>query len=76
MDWKDKSASPQSFRGIECTLRALLSEEFDKSISTEAQRRELTESVSTLRPVFSDGTGRAIGGGVVVGEYVDGKVSK
>ena len=86
MDWKDESASPTSFRGIESTLRALLSEEFDKSISTEAQRRERicstrgelgsTESVSRPRPSMVDGGVRAIGGGVVVGEFVDGKVSK
>ena len=86
IDWKDKSASPQSFRGIECTLKALLSEEFDKSISTEAQRRERicssrgelgsTESVSRPRPSMVDGGVRAIGDGVVVGEFVVGKVSK
>ena len=87
IDWKDKSSSPQSFRGIECTLKALLSEEFDKSNSTEAQRRELicstrgeelgsTESVSRLKPSFVDGGVRAIGVVVVVGELVVGKVSK
>ena len=86
IDWKDESASPQSSRGIECTLEALLSEEFDKSNSTEAQRRELicstrgeelgsTESVSTLRPLL-DGGVRAIGDGVFVGELLGGKVSK
>ena len=83
IDWKDESASPQSSRGIECTLEALLSEEFENS--TEAQRRELicstrrelgsTESVSTLRPLL-DGGVRAIGDGVFVGELVGGKVSK
>ena len=86
IDWKDESASPQSFRGNECTLKALLSEEFDKSNSTEAQRRERicstrgelgsTESVSTLRPSLVNGGVRAIGDGVFVGEFVDGKVSK
>ena len=86
IDWKDESASPQSFRGIECTLKALLSEEFDKSNSTEAQRRERiystrgqlgsTESVSRLTSSFVDGGVRAIGVVVVVGELVVGKVSK
>jgi len=86
IDWKDESASPQSFRGNECTLKALLSEEFDKSNSTEAQRRERicstrgeelgsTESVSRLTSSFVDGGVRAFGV-VVVGEFVDGKVSK
>jgi len=87
IDWKDKSSSPQSFRGIECTLKALLSEEFDKSNSTEAQRRELicstrgeelgsTESGSRLTSSFVDGGVRACGVVVVVGELVGGKVSK
>ena len=86
IDWKDESASPQSFRGIECTLKALLSEEFDKSNSTEAQRRERicstrgwlgsTESVSRLTSSFVDGGVRAFGVVVVVGEFVDDKVSK
>ena len=87
IDWKDESASPQSFRGIECTLEALLSEEFDRSNSTEAQRRELicstrgeelgsTESVSRLTSSIVDGGARACGVVVVVGELVGGKVSK
>ena len=81
-----KFLSPQTVRGIECTLRVLLSEVFDKSNPSETQRwericstlRELgsTKSVSALKPSMVDGEVRAIECGLVVVEFAGSKVSR